>query len=551
VQIRWIEALKRMRHMGVQEDYDKLASWIRKGVDLEFDSQQRPPRRNYSNTRPVNQHKAEVQARLDEYRSFGALIHIDKNEGADFIQPLHCIVKEGKKIRLVLDLSRNLNDYLKYHYFKYSTVQHAVQLSYPGCWFVKVDLSNCYLSFPVSEESAKYYTVMFNGRIYRFTRLPFGLSSAPLICTRLLSVLQFVMEERNCKLLRYLDDTLFVASSESEAQRMLEVAREVYSDFGLVINEDKTSGPTQRIIFLGIVIDSLKQSLECTTERVQQLVEELQGIKAQQWITRAAYDSLLGRLSFAAQVLPGSKPFTRWMRDTGKGLSNARNTHIPITTEFRVDIQFWLDRISTWNGRESWQSNHTAPFILASDASDAGFGFYMEQEDFRCGENGPGMEPNALNGPVNGIGFSGKFEEELRNMDIGTKEMFAVLAAVNTFADRMRNSAVQIMCDNEGDVAILNRQQSKSQAISGILRAIFSLAFSHNLNITAVHRPGIENELADFLSRPNRHGDNYLAAWCDAHPDQAHRLLRVDVIDSRVIQHLSLMYSSKNSQNTQ
>ena len=269
-----------------------------------------------------------------------------------YIQPLHAIVKENKKVRLVVDFSRNLNEFLVQETFKYATTQDAVNISTLNDWYVKADITNCYISFPISKETAEFCIIKLGHKYYKFVTMPFGLGSAPLICTKLLAVIQSVMESRGCKLIRYLDDTLFVASTELEATNMLQTAREVYREFGLIMNEDKTIGPTQRITFLGVIIDSVKQTLESAPERVQQLCAQLLQAKQRSSITRQEFDSLLGRLSFAAQVLPGARPFTRQMRDEGLNCSDAPNAKIPVSEAFKEDIDFWFNEsIAGMDGR--------------------------------------------------------------------------------------------------------------------------------------------------------------------------------------------------------
>ena len=68
---------------------------------------------------------------------FGAVVQLPtdahRTDDGLRIQPLHVIIKAGKKPRLVIDLSRNLNDHLEYEYFQYSCVDDAVEASHPGC----------------------------------------------------------------------------------------------------------------------------------------------------------------------------------------------------------------------------------------------------------------------------------------------------------------------------------------------------------------------------------------------------------------------------------
>ena len=79
------------------------------------------------------------------------------------VQPLHVIIKSEKKPRVVVDLSRNLNAHLEYEYFQYSCVDDAVEASYPGCWYGKLDLTNCFLSFPLRPSVRRYFCFRFEG----------------------------------------------------------------------------------------------------------------------------------------------------------------------------------------------------------------------------------------------------------------------------------------------------------------------------------------------------------------------------------------------------
>ena len=128
---------------------------------------------------------------------------------------LHVIIKPPKKPRLVIDLSRNLNDNLTY-----SSVLTAVDLSTPNCWYRKLDLSKCFLSFPLHPSALPYFIFQFEGTLYQVTRLPFRLSSAPRICTLLLSVLQNELHHSGIsRLVRYLDDFLPIEQDFDSAQR--------------------------------------------------------------------------------------------------------------------------------------------------------------------------------------------------------------------------------------------------------------------------------------------------------------------------------------------
>ena len=48
-----------------------------------------------------------------------------------------------------------------------------------GRTFTKIDLSQEYLQVPFDEESKKYVVVNTHKGLFRYTRLPFGISAAP------------------------------------------------------------------------------------------------------------------------------------------------------------------------------------------------------------------------------------------------------------------------------------------------------------------------------------------------------------------------------------
>ena len=540
------------------------------------------------------------------------------------MQPLHVIVKEGKKPRLVIDLSRNMNDHLAYQYFSYASIRDAVELASPGCWFSKLDLSNCFLSFPLHPSVWPHFIFRFDGQLHQFTCMPFGLSSAPRICTELLSVVAFRLtleaSERN---LRFLDDFLLVEQDEASANEALQVAQRVISEFGLVVNPAKTEGPAQRLAFLGILLDSVAQTLSCTPGRLAELRSLLDKALASHHIRLTALASLIGKLQFAAQVLPGARPFTRRLIDLCTRRTAAldrQHRHSPdsatalrrrhfaaqrasVRTDrgFHADIRFWQAHLLRWDGTQRWRSAQSAPFVFASDASLTGFGFYIESTPtasvqwssqpspasvqvsttpsspasvqastsphstasvqwsgapppasvqgssslIAASVQHPSICPTAsVQWPTSpstasyqwpphlrvGSGFSGTWShtDERLHSTSGQMvwcELFAVYAALLTYRTVLRHCCALFWVDNQTDVHVLNRQATRSPRLAGLLREIYTLAVENNISLYARHRAGVDNVLADFLSRPELHGgSDIVRAWATAHPSLASRL---------------------------
>jgi hypothetical protein len=398
--------------------------------------------------------------------------------------------------------------------------------------------------------------------------MPFGLSSAPRICTLLLSVVAFrLTTEQFFKLIRYLDDFLFITNTQSEMERCLRLAQQVFSNFGLVINQEKTEGPSQQLSFLGILLDSVHQTLSCTPERLAELTALLSTAADNPQIPLASLASLIGKLQFAASVLPGARPFLRRMLDLQHfhevrlrrqcppvDDSSARRLHFiqrrsSVFTDrgFRADVAFWQVHLLQWNGTARWRSAQSAPVCFASDASLEGFGFYLESTPSHLDTSSwsPAMRV--------GSGYSGVYSPAHSHLHTHPSqmtwcEMFAVYAALFVYRSLLRHCSVLFYVDNSTDVHILNRQATRSARLAGLLREIYSISLNYNISIYARHRSGQDNVLADFLSRPDLHSTTHIVRqWRSTHPSLSHLLSHVSVVYSGQFLNWRLMPSSTSS----
>jgi hypothetical protein len=190
-----------------------------------------------------------------------------------------------------------------------------------------------------------------------------------------------------------------------------------------------------------------------------------------------------------------------------------RGASVRVTPHFRADVHFWLNHLSQWNGSQRWRSADSDPFVFATDASLTGFGFYLEATP---------RSASVAHWPAHlelGAGYRGAYSPEDARLHRSSGQMtwcelFAVYAALFTYRSVLRDCSVLFLVDNETDVHVLNRQATRARRLSGLLRAIFAIAVDRNLCLAARHRPGTENVLADFLSRPELHAsEDTLAAW--------------------------------------
>ena len=248
-----------------RNELQRVRSALESGVLLDLTG--KPELVRLPNTPAVRRNPTLCKERVAYYMDIGALEAL--SEKPELLQPLHVVERPGRKARMVLDLSRNLNDLIEYEAFHMQSIRSLVKLSSPGSYYGKMDLSDCFLSFPVHPDSRQYLAFELEGDHYQFKRLPFGLCSSPIWTERFLSCIDFALRKAGVTHVRYCDDFCFVASSPVELTAMMNTARGVFASHGLVENPDKTEGPAQSITFLGLGIDSISQRLYVPSDKVE------------------------------------------------------------------------------------------------------------------------------------------------------------------------------------------------------------------------------------------------------------------------------------------
>ena len=117
----------------------------------------------------------------------------------------------------------------------------------------KLDLKDAYLMVPVIEQHHKYLSFQWGQRCFHFTSLPFGLSSAPWIFTKVTRPFVQYLRTRDIRMIIYLDDMLFLHQQEEKLLEARGLALDLLENLGILVNYKKSElSPTQKISFLRI-----------------------------------------------------------------------------------------------------------------------------------------------------------------------------------------------------------------------------------------------------------------------------------------------------------
>ena len=124
------------------------------------------------------------------------------------------------QVRICVDLPRNFNDFQTDEYFRFSSVRDAVRLSQlceGPAFYVKLDISACYLSFPIHTHDYKYFVCAVGERLLQFTSIVFGDSDAPRKVSLSLDVVSSAVYDSGIAHTRHLDDFWIVAATAKRA----------------------------------------------------------------------------------------------------------------------------------------------------------------------------------------------------------------------------------------------------------------------------------------------------------------------------------------------
>lgn len=406
--------------------------------------------------------------------------------------PLGAVQKDpcNPKVRLILDLSQPLGESInegiidEFCSVKYTPFDAAVDMVKSIGWsasLAKMDIKHAFRLCPVRKADWPLLCYTWLGHFFVDTRLPFGSRSSPAIFNNFADVLTWVLIFVGgiLHIVHYLDDYLICAPNTEVCQKWMLTLTYIFRDIGIPIAGDKTVGPTTKITYLGIEIDTQAQCIRLPDEKysaLQKLLGDWQGRKK---CTKQELLSLIGSLSFAAKVVKPGRIFLRRLIDLAASVHKLSH-HISLNLEARHDIQWWLDFLPSWNGISFFQEKiiSSDTLQLFTDASNLGMG-----------------------GVFNNRWFSRKWPASFSVFDINFKEIFAIFAAIATWAKLLKNKQILVYCDNLNIVTVWKTGTCKSPAIMRVTRALFFCCASHNINLLTEHIAGKVNFSADALSR--------------------------------------------------
>ena len=165
-----------------------------------------------------------------------------------FISQLFLVEKKEKSSFIPVINFKPLNTFIQKEHFKMDGAGTIKDLLQPRDWICSLDLKDGYLAVPIAKEHCKYLCFLWNGRIFEFTCLPFGLCSAPRVFTKLLHSVMAYLRSQGLRTIIYLDDILLMHQAKTTLCQEVQRICNLLEVLGFTINHPKSQTvPAQRI----------------------------------------------------------------------------------------------------------------------------------------------------------------------------------------------------------------------------------------------------------------------------------------------------------------
>ena len=391
--------------------------------------------------------------------------------------------KKDGSYRMILNLKK-LNQYASKIHFKMDTLSTVIKLIEKDCYMASIDLKDAYYSVSITPADRKYLRFMWRGSLFQFTCLPNGLSCAPRKFTKLLKPALSTLHLRGHVSSSYLDDMYLQGKTYRECVDNVIDSVQVVDSLGFVAHPDKSTFiPSQRLEFLGFILNSVEMTIRLTPEKATGLQTACNILLADPSLTIRELARVIGKI---VSSFPAVRYGPFYYRSLERNKLTALHANwwnfdkkVTLSPQAVEELEWWANNvIDSYNvlTRESPTST------LTTDASMEGWGAVFGTRS------------------TGGLWAA----HEARN-HINYLELLAAFLGLQVFCHSLNNTHIQLMIDNTTAVAVINHMGTcHSDVLNTLSKRLWLWCVSRNIWISAAHIAGKSNQQADLESRQNK-----------------------------------------------
>jgi len=205
-----------------------------------------------------------IERELDRLVEQGIATHVTHSEWATPVVP---VVKSDGSVRLCGDYKVTVNPGLKVDQHPLPKPDDLFASLNGGQQFSKLDLSHAYQQLLLDPESQHVVTIVTHRGLYRLSRLPYGIASAPAIFQSVMEKILIGIEGVSV----YLDDILITAPDRETHIARLTTVLERLEEAGLRLKKKKCVFLQDSVEYLGFMVDAT--GLHATPSKIEAIVD--------------------------------------------------------------------------------------------------------------------------------------------------------------------------------------------------------------------------------------------------------------------------------------
>ena len=413
---------------------------------------------------------------------------------------LAAIEKQNGDIRILHDLSypenRGLNSFAEKEVCKYENFEDIIKTLKPGTFMAKCDLQWAYRSVPVCEDHQTLTGLQwkFKGDKHSTTlvdtALGMGARKSPAHFNRLTQAIKRCMVRKGFNCHAYLDDFLLHHVSFDECARALATLIALLRSLGLRISWTKVTDPCQRLVFLGIAIDTTANTLSLNPAKLTKTMDRIDVITSKTRVTRKVIERLCGSLIWCTNVIPFAKAYMNSLFQTLRSLK-ASNHKARITAPLLTELKWWKTTLAAKTHRRAIWVDPRRTLLCLTDACNIGGGVFLPSKGHWHYTNFLLDKPH------------------LANAHINIKELAMVQEAIKIVGPTSQGQHIRVLTDNMTMMNWINKLTARSHTAAMILKNIAESAIKWDLTINCSHIRGCHNTIADTISRLHQPGQLY------------------------------------------
>ena len=290
--------------------------------------------------------KERVESELDRLERDGVL---EKVPYSGWAAPIVTVPKQDGQIRVCGNYKVTINPEMDVDQYPLPKPDDIFTTVAGGKLFMTLNLSHAYNQLLLNEEARKFITINTHKGLYQYTRLPFGIASAPAVFQRVMDTILQGIDGVAC----YIDDIIITGKTDEEHLARLEKVLKRLLRHGLHVRRSKCRFLQPCVIFLGHRIDA--EGIHPTDKKLKAIMQAPAPENVQE------LRSFLGLINYYGKFIP-----------------NAATNLTPLNKLLQKDVKWnWTERCqkSFEEAKQTLNSNNvlmhydpSLPIHMAEDA---------------------------------------------------------------------------------------------------------------------------------------------------------------------------------------